>query len=151
MNDSSKTTSAVPRKAWYGLRALFELASREDSAPVKVQEIAARQQIPVRFLETILCELRQAGIVSSQQGQNGGYMLAKAADAISVAEILRLLNGLPSYPSPVARDCSVNGDRAFAGLWREVETTTRPISEAATLAALVERERQEADVYDYVI
>ncbi|MBN1816749.1 MAG: Rrf2 family transcriptional regulator [Sedimentisphaerales bacterium] len=151
MNEALKTSSAISKKAWYALRALFELACRENTGPVKVQDISQKQNIPVRFLENILCELRQAGLVFSMQGKNGGYVLARPSEQIRIAEILHLCNGLPAFPPPMAEDCTVSGDRAFAQLWRQVETEVNKIYDSTTLAGLIEREHQEQNVLNYVI
>ena len=82
----------VSAKADYALRAAIELAAAGDG-PVKGERIAQAQEIPLKFLENILGDLRQAGIVRSQRGAEGGYWLARPADRITVADVIRAVEG----------------------------------------------------------
>ncbi len=82
----------VSAKADYALRAVIELAAG-DGRPVKGERIAQAQEIPLKFLENILGDLRHAGIVRSQRGVEGGYWLARPADEISVADVVRAVEG----------------------------------------------------------
>jgi Rrf2 family protein len=82
----------VSAKADYGLRGVLEIAAAK-KPPVKRDEIARAQQIPVKFLETILGELKHAGIVASQRGADGGYSLAKDATEVTVADVIRVIDG----------------------------------------------------------
>src|SRR5947207_7102420 len=82
----------VSAKADYALRAVIELAGAADS-PMKGERIAQAQEIPLKFLENILGDLRHAGIVRSQRGAEGGYWLARDPDAISVADVVRAVEG----------------------------------------------------------
>jgi Rrf2 family protein len=79
-------------KADYALRASVELASH-DEGPVKADAVARAQSIPLRFLEQILLELKHAGIVASQRGAEGGYRLARPADQIRLADVIRAVEG----------------------------------------------------------
>jgi Rrf2 family protein len=82
----------VSAKADYALRAVIELAGADDR-PVKGERIAQAQEIPLKFLENILGDLRHAGLVRSQRGAEGGYWLARDPDAISVADVVRAVDG----------------------------------------------------------
>jgi Rrf2 family protein len=82
----------VSAKADYALRAVIELATGGDR-PVKGERIAQAQEIPLKFLENILGDLRHAGIVRSQRGVEGGYWLARPAEEISVADVVRAVEG----------------------------------------------------------
>ena len=82
----------VSAKADYALRAVIELAAAADP-PVKGERIAQAQEIPLKFLENILGDLRHAGVVRSQRGSEGGYWLARPPDEISVAEVVRAVEG----------------------------------------------------------
>ncbi|MCU1374940.1 MAG: Rrf2 family transcriptional regulator [Actinomycetia bacterium] len=82
----------VTAKVDYALRALVELAAA-DGATVKGDRLAEAQAIPLKFLENILAELRRAGIVGSQRGAEGGYRLQRAAASISVADVIRAVEG----------------------------------------------------------
>lgn len=130
----------VSAKVDYALRALLELAAAPPG-PVKGERLAKAQDIPPKFLENILTELRHAEIVASQRGVDGGYRLAKPAAEISVADVVRALEG------PIA---SVRGTRPeeveYAGparslqpLWIELRASMRDVLEQTTLADLVAR------------
>ncbi len=83
----------MSHKARYAVRAVLELSRREGTGPVKAAEIAGAQQIPVRFLENILWQLRSAGIVKSVRGKEGGYLLTKRPGDISVGQLVRVIQG----------------------------------------------------------
>ena len=128
----------VSAKADYALRALSELASA-GGGPVKGAQLSSAQHIPPKFLENILIELRHAGIIRSQRGAEGGYRLARPADQINLAEIIRAVDG------PLA---NVRGHRpeevAYEGpaehlveVWIAVRASLRRVLEGVTLEDLV--------------
>src|SRR5437660_12787408 len=82
----------VSAKADYALRAVIELAASADG-PVKGERIAQAQQIPLKFLENILGDLKHAGLVRSQRGAEGGYWLARPAEEITLADVIRAVEG----------------------------------------------------------
>jgi Rrf2 family protein len=83
----------VTAKADYAVRAVVELADSAQDAPRKVDEVARAQSIPVSFLENILTQLRSSGIVRSQRGPEGGYWLARPAEEVNLADIIRAVEG----------------------------------------------------------
>ena len=83
----------VSAKSHYALRALNELAGRSDGAAVSAEEIGRLQDIPHGFLQAILADLRRAGVVVSQRGQSGGWRLARDADKVTVADVIRAVDG----------------------------------------------------------
>ena len=83
----------VTAKADYAVRAVVELADSSQASPRKVDDVAQAQAIPVSFLENILTQLRSAGIVRSQRGPEGGYWLAKPADEVNLAQVIRAVEG----------------------------------------------------------
>ena len=86
----------VSAKADYALRALIEMAARVDGPqgrPVSAEELGRLQEIPHNFLQAILADLRKAGIVHAQRGQSGGWRLAKDADSVPVADVIRAVDG----------------------------------------------------------
>jgi Rrf2 family protein len=83
----------VSAKSDYALRALIEMASRVDGRPVSAEELGRLQEIPHGFLQAILADLRRAGIVMSQRGQSGGWRMGRAAGDISVADVIRAVDG----------------------------------------------------------
>jgi Rrf2 family protein len=127
----------ISAKADYALRASIELA-RSDRGPTKGSAIAAAQGIPLKFLENILSDMRHAGLVRSQRGAEGGYWLARPAAEISVADVIRAVEGpLASVrgEGPEAIDypeSAVNLQR----VWIAVRSVLRGVVEAVTLADL---------------
>lgn len=143
----------ISKKCDYALRAVFELSFRSSSAPVAVQEIAAAQGIPSRFLEIILNELRQAGLVVSHRGNAGGYTLADLPQRIAVAQVIEAIEGPISLGIPPDPRKYVRGDAALEDLWRQVNDSLTGICRSANFAELVEREKRSrrAAVLDYSI
>ena len=112
----------VTAKSDYALRALIEIASRTDEGPVSAEEIGRRQEIPHGFLQSILADLRRAGIVMSQRGQSGGWRLAAAPSAVSVADVIRAVDG------PLV---SVYGMRPEAVTYNDAAAVLQPVWIAA--------------------
>src|SRR5918995_7479735 len=83
----------VSAKTDYALRAAVELAAAAGNGPVKGERLATSQSIPLRFLENILLQLRHAGLVDSRRGAEGGYRLARPADAVTLADVIRAIDG----------------------------------------------------------
>ena len=83
----------LSNKAKYGLKAMLYLAARPESGPVGILEIARDQNIPKKFLDTILLELRRNGVMHSRKGRGGGYILSRPAAEISVGRLIRALDG----------------------------------------------------------
>ena len=83
----------VTAKSDYALRALIEIARRSDDAPVSAEEIGKLQDIPHGFLQAILADLRRADIVVSQRGQSGGWRFARSPESVSVADVIRAVDG----------------------------------------------------------
>ncbi len=77
----------------YGTRALFDLAYHAGGGPACVRDIAARQDIPARFLEQVLSDLRRAGLVESRRGARGGYVLARGPSEVTLGEVVRAIEG----------------------------------------------------------
>lgn len=83
----------LSKKAQYALKAAGYLAARYNGGPVPILEIAERKKIPLKFLENILLELRKAGILESKKGKGGGYYLQEEPDKVSLAKIIRIVDG----------------------------------------------------------
>jgi len=120
----------------YALRAAAELAVAGDARPVKGEAIATAQGIPAKFLENILLQLRHAGLVRSQRGADGGYWLARPASAISLADIIRALDGpLANVRGERPEDIAYVGSAvALQRVWIALRASERAILEAVTLA-----------------
>ena len=108
----------LSKRSEYGLRALLDLAASNHARPTPVRALAERNNIPPKFLEQIFLALRNAGIVRSQAGANGGYTLGRPADAITLGEVIRLLDGTiapVSCTSQIAYEpCSCPDERTCA-------------------------------------
>lgn len=127
----------ISAKADYAIRAMTELAAAAATGkPVKGDRIATAQEIPIKFLENIMTDLRNAGLVRSQRGTEGGYWLARAADEINLAQVIRAVDG------PLA---NVRGHRSeevvYTGtaeplreVWIAVRASLRRVLESVTLA-----------------
>src|SRR4051812_26950858 len=111
----------ISAKADYAVRAATELASAKEG-PTKGDAIARAQDIPLRFLENILGDMRQAGLVRSQRGAEGGYWLAKPAKEIAVADIIRAVEGpLAAVRGEAPEDVNFSGSaEALGGVWGAV-------------------------------
>ena len=133
---------AISQKCQYALRAVFELSKRSGQGPIPAAEIAEAQAIPHRFLESILTQLRQAGIMESQRGSRGGYVLASRPAMVTVGDIIRLVDG-PIGPVPCAiGDTAANdppyGDGVFLPVWRSAEAALAKVYDGVTFQDLVD-------------
>ncbi len=135
----------VSAKADYAVRAMIELAGSAEDTPVKGDLIADAQRIPVRFLENILAELRHAGLVHSRRGADGGYWLARPADRIALADIIRAVDGpLATVRGAPADELDYDGAlRPLQQVWIALRANIRQILEAVSLADVAEGELPE--------
>jgi Rrf2 family protein len=147
---------SVSQKCQYALRALYELANRESTEPVRIADIAEVQAIPGRFLEMILAQLKQGGFVTSRRGNEGGYLLARPAGQITVGELIRFVDG-SMYPVKCleerGRGCSLKGDCAFSWVWDKAGRTLDEVYDGITIEVLVQKEREKTtqQVVDFAI
>ncbi|HKU58926.1 MAG TPA: Rrf2 family transcriptional regulator [Gaiellaceae bacterium] len=125
----------VSAKSDYAIRAAVELAAAGDG-PVKGDSIAQRQQIPSNFLENILADLRNSGIVASRRGAEGGYWLAKPADEVSLADVIRAVDGpLANVRGVRSEQLEYVGSAArLLDVWVAVRASLRGVLEQVTLA-----------------
>lgn len=132
----------ISAKADYAVRAALELAASPDGAPVKGTAVAEAQAIPLQFLEQIMLELKRSGLVKTKRGAHGGYWLAKPPEQITVADVIRAVEGPlanihdlspeeTSYPGPAER---------LRDVWIAVRANLRAVLEEVTLAELVRGE-----------
>ena len=134
----------VSAKADYALRAVIELAATADG-PVKGERVAQAQEIPLKFLENILGDLRHAGIVRSQRGVEGGYWLARPAHEITVADVVRAVEG------PIANVRGLGPEQVEYGgsaerlrdVWIAVRANLRAVLEHVTIADVARGELPE--------
>ena len=128
----------VTAKADYAVRAVIELAGG-GGEPVKRDAIVAAQAIPPKFLENILSELRRAGLVDSQRGSDGGYWLSAAPEAISVADVMRAVEGpLATVHSSRPETLEYEGlAEPLQYVWVALRTSIRSVLEEVTIADLI--------------
>jgi Rrf2 family protein len=129
----------VSAKADYAVRAMVELAASGDG-PVKADRIAQAQEIPVKFLENIMSDLRNGGLVRSQRGVDGGYWLARPPAEITLAQIIRAVEGpLANVRGGRPEEVSYSGSAGpLRDVWIAVRASLRRVLEAVTLADVVD-------------
>ncbi|MFG2750721.1 RrF2 family transcriptional regulator [Streptomyces xanthophaeus] len=126
----------ISARADYAVRAALQLAASQDDGPLKAEAIADAQDIPHKFLEGILNDMRRGGLVLSQRGGNGGYRLAKPAGSISIADVIRVVDGpLVSVRGVRPPDLSYTGPaEALLPLWIALRANVREILDGVSLA-----------------
>jgi Rrf2 family protein len=126
----------ISAKADYAVRAAVELAASPDQKPVKAERIANAQGVPLNFLENILGELRHAGIVRSHRGPDGGFRLARAADEVTIADVIRAVEGpLATVRGGPPEDSIYPGAAAeLPRVWIAVRKSLRSVVEQVTVA-----------------
>jgi Rrf2 family cysteine metabolism transcriptional repressor len=131
----------------YCLKALIMLAERYPSAqPQRVEEIAAVQNIPENYLRRLLIELKRGGLVASQKGPSGGYVLARHPTKITMADVVQMIEGdyvpVECLEQSVASTLCQRGDScAMRDVWCEVRDSVNAILRRTTLQSLTERRR----------
>ncbi len=128
---------SITTKSPYAIKALAELGRTASDAPVPIGELARRRDIPAQFLEQLFAVLRRAGVLKSQRGVKGGYSFGRDPAAITVLEVVELLDG------PVGREAE--------GVFAEAAGAARSVLESTTIADIIERERRDAGAAMYYI
>jgi len=133
-----QTLINVSVRCEYALRAILDLALAEAGVPVRIADIARRQEIPQKFLETILADLKKQGFLESRRGAEGGYLLAREADSISVGSVIRALEGGRTGRA------SLEGGGPLDFFWAEVDGSIEKVIDKRSFAELARtwRERQ---------
>jgi len=136
----------VSVKCEYALRAVLDLALAASTEPIRIADIASRRKIPQKFLETILSDLRKQGFLESRRGAEGGYLLARPAESITVGEVVRAVEG-----GRGANGGEEPGPIEF--LWNEVDAAIAAVIDHKTIAELARewRERQARFVPNWEI
>lgn len=126
----------ISARADYAVRAALQLAASRDEGPLKAEAIAEAQDIPHKFLEGILNDMRRGGLVLSQRGGNGGYRLARPAGTITIADVIRAVDGpLVSVRGVRPPDLSYTGPaQSLLPLWIALRSNVREILEGVSLA-----------------
>ncbi len=152
---------SVSAKCYYAIRALYALAEhdgRSDPKPLKIADIAEREQIPVRFLESILNQLKGAGYVQSRRGAEGGYRLSRPADQLTVGEVMRFVDGPIAPINCVSqsrpKECQFHGECHFFGFWCRVRSAMSDVVDHTSFADLIDENRKrdvDRFIPDYTI
>jgi Rrf2 family protein len=129
----------ISAKGEYAIRAMLDLAMHRGRPLVPIQEIAARQVIPQRYLEQVLLALKRAGLLTSKRGSTGGYHLAQSPEEITVGAILRAVEGgsAPFEGGPPSRNGADSHD--LGELWEEIAEAVTGVVDRWTLLDLVAR------------
>ena len=130
-------------KGEYALQAILDLASQRAGEPIRIADIAQRQKIPQKFLELILASLKQGGFVESRRGAEGGYLLARPPDALTVGEVLRYVEG----PQGKSRDRRNGTSTPFSEMWAEVDQAVSNVIDRTTFADLLRRWQEKQNKY----
>jgi Rrf2 family protein len=136
-------------KGEYAIQAIFDLATQNPFEPVKIAAIAHRQKIPQKFLELILAGLKQGGFVESRRGAEGGYLLARPAESLTVGEVLRFIEGPQNSKGRARRKI----ETPFSGMWQQVDRAVSGVIDKTTFADLARdwSERQQRHVHTWEI
>jgi Rrf2 family protein len=144
--------AAVTQKGVYAVRAVFALARHgRQRGPLRMADIASEQNIPPRYLEAILNQLRRAGIIQSQRGPDGGYVLVQAASSLTVAMVIQAVQGHAQLVRRRSRQRPVVGDVIAQLLQRSAEAAAS-VLDNTSLAQLVDEDatmqRNKALMFD---
>lgn len=142
-----QTLMNVSVRCEYALRAILDLSLAEPGAPVRIADIARRQEIPQKFLETILADLKKQGFLESRRGAEGGYLLAREAESITVGSVVRALEGGKTGRA------SLEKGSPLEFFWAEVDAAIEVVIGRTSFAELarVWRERQSRFVHNWEI
>jgi Rrf2 family protein len=132
----------ITAKADYAVRAALELAASEDGEPIKGERLSEAQDIPLQFLEHILLELKHARLIRTKRGMHGGYWLARPPDEITLADVIRAVEGpLANIQDSAPEDTSYPGPaEPLREVWIAVRANLRAVLESITLADLTSGE-----------
>lgn len=139
----------LSKRAKYGLRAMVFLAQRQGEGPTLIRDIADTLRIPRKFLEAILLDLRNEGLLQSRKGKEGGYIMERAPDSITVGKVIRFLDGPIAAVPCVSQtaysrcdDCPEERTCVIRSLMKEVRDATARILDDTTLEQMLIRDAQ---------
>jgi Rrf2 family protein len=153
---------SLSQRSQYALRALQHLAREQNTGPVLISELAEKQELPKKFLESILLELKNQGLLQSKKGRGGGYALLKPASEITLGQVIRIFDG-PLAPIPCVSesafkacpDCKDLETCATRSVMKEVRDGMVKVLDGTTLEDLVKRgdklERERKPLVMYFI
>jgi Rrf2 family protein len=136
----------ITARVAYASLAVFELALQPPSTRIQAKQIAEKRQIPLKFLEQILIQLKQSGIVRSVRGAYGGYLLAKPADDITLKDIVDAVEG-----GVRLLEAELGGDQTLALAWAEIEQEFMDRLDSVTIQSLVTRSFRQNQILSFDI
>ena len=129
----------ISTRCRYAIKALVRLALSYGGAPVQSRDIAGFGGIPVKYLEQVMHDLRQGGLVTSTRGKNGGYVLARSPEAITFAQVREIVDG--PFVDPERMPRAGQADALVEPVWHDVRRAVREVLAGATIGAVAERAR----------
>ncbi len=150
--------NAISKKSKYALRALLVLAKRYRQGPVLIADLAQQERIPKKFLESILLELKNKGILGSKKGKGGGYFLGRDPAAISLGDVIRALDGPLAPVSCVSQtayqrcsECRDEPTCSIRAVMRDVREAIELVLERESLMDMLNREKKLAQEKKHVL
>ena len=144
----------ITYKGDYALKTILDLALHYGNSPVSIPELAKRADIPIKFLEQILLDLKRGGFVESRRGNEGGYLLSKSPANIKLGEIIRFIDG-PIEPVACVNHsyegCSDISKCIFRDIWERVSNATADIIDNITFEELVNKAKSTEAKFIYQI
>ena len=141
----------ISKKTRYGLQGLFYLAREFNRGPVLISDLAKKEAIPQKFLEAILLDLKNHGILKSKKGKGGGYALAKSPEEITLGQVMRLLEGplapVPCVSQTAYRKCDECRDEESCCLrimMKDVRDAMANVLDKMTLADVISRGKEKS-------
>lgn len=134
---------ATSVKGEYALQAILDLAGQRPGEPVRIADIASRQKIPQKFLELILASLKQGGFVESRRGAEGGYLLARPPESLTVGEVIRHIDGAAQARGRSRR----KQETPFTEMWNQVENAVNGVIDRTTFADLLRQWQEKQNRY----
>ncbi len=135
------------KKKQYAIRAIFELAKHMGKGPRKISDIAKAQEIPVRFLEVILSQLKGSGFVESKRGFYGGYTLVRPPNEITVGDVLRFMSGqyepVDDMTDQSKDNFSLNADAAFSSMMKRAREAVFDVYDQTTIQNLLDNKKNQ--------
>ena len=144
----------ITYKGDYALKTILDLALHYGEGPVSINELARHADIPIKFLEQILLDLKRGGFVESRRGKVGGYLLARAPSEVKLGEVIRYVAG-PIEPVACVRknykDCHDINSCVLRGVWKEVARATAEIIDNITYEDLIRDTKKTSSALVYQI
>lgn len=140
----------ISTKGRYALRLMLDLALHDQGNPIRLKDVALRQEISIKYLESIASVLAKAGYIRSLRGAQGGYLLKNSADQYKVGDILRLTEGNMAPVECLENEynsCPRSETCTTLRLWKELDAAVKSVIDRYTLEDLVEWEKQKGNEY----